>query len=39
LFADGEFYLQNQRDLDRYVLSGNGWFNWLRSLFFPTNKD
>ncbi len=39
LFEQGEFYLQNQRDLDRYVLSGNGWLNWLRSVLFPTRQD
>lgn len=39
LFTDGEFYLQNQKDLDRYVLSGNRWLDWIRSVFFPTNKD
>ncbi|WP_304504243.1 acyltransferase [Pseudomaricurvus albidus] len=39
LFEDGEFYLQNQRDLDRYVLSGNTWWGWLRSMLFPTRED
>lgn len=39
LFEQGEFYLQNQRDLDRYVLSGNSWWGWLRSLLLPTRQD
>lgn len=39
LFDRGEFYLQNQRDLDRYVLSGNTWWDWLRSIFFPGRQD
>lgn len=39
LFENSEFYLQNQRDLDRYVLSGNTWWGWLRSIFFPTRQD
>ncbi len=39
LFSQGEFYLQNQRDLDRYVLSGNTLWGWLRSLCFPSRND
>lgn len=39
LFENGEFYLQNQRDLDRYVLTGNTWWDWLRSIIFPTRED
>ncbi|WP_439134004.1 acyltransferase [Pseudomaricurvus sp.] len=39
LFEDGEFYLQNQKDLDRYVLTGNTWWGWLRAMLFPTRND
>nr|WP_277345714.1 acyltransferase [Pseudomaricurvus alkylphenolicus] len=39
LFEQGEFYLQNQRDLDRYVLSQNTLWGWVRSKLFPTRSD
>lgn len=39
LFERGEFYAQNQKALDRYVLSGNTWWDWLRSMVFPTRQD
>ena len=32
--------LQTQlRDLDRYMLNPNGWWNWLRTLFAPNQSD
>ncbi|MCV6627331.1 MAG: acyltransferase [Cellvibrionaceae bacterium] len=39
MFTDGEHYVQNQQDLDRYVMHGNSFWGWLRSVFMRTNKD
>lgn len=39
LFADPEHYHRNQALLDKYMLAGNGWLNWLRSVFFPNQQD
>jgi acetyltransferase-like isoleucine patch superfamily enzyme len=39
LFQDAEHYFYNQDQLDRYMLSNNGWLNWLRSIFKPNKKD
>ena len=39
LFIDTEHYYRNQALLDKYVLIGNGWLNWLRSVFSPNKND
>lgn len=39
LFACGDFYWENQSELDRYVMSGNTWWGWLKSVFAPTRND
>ncbi len=44
LFAGGpeqdeNYYWENQEALDRYVMSGNSWWGWLKSVFAPTRND
>ncbi len=39
LFSDPEHYFYNQDQLDRYMLAGNSWRNWLRSCFKPNSND
>jgi len=39
LFRDAELFQQNQRKLTRYVLHGNSFLDWLRSLLLPKNTD
>lgn len=39
LFNDPEHYFYNQDQLDKYMLGNNGWWNWLRSLWKPTQQD
>jgi acetyltransferase-like isoleucine patch superfamily enzyme len=39
LFQNVEFYQQNQRDLNRYVMAENTTRGWLRSIFFPRDTD
>jgi len=39
LFSNSDFYEQNQKDLDRYVMEGNAWRNWLRVLLKPGKRD
>ena len=39
LFQDPEHYFHNQDQLDRYVLSKNSVWNWLRSLLKPNQFD
>jgi len=39
LFKNAERYFDNQDQLDRLLLSNNGWLNWLRCLFKPNRED
>ena len=39
LFSDPEHYFYNQDQLDRYMLAGNSWRNWLRSCIKPNRND
>jgi len=39
LFSNSDFYEQNQKDLDRYVMEGNTWRKWLRVSLKPNNCD
>lgn len=39
LFRKGDFYWQNQKELDKYLTAGNGFWKWLRILFFPNDRD
>ena len=39
LFKDAEHYFYNQDQLDKLLLSNNGWWNWLRSLMAPNRQD
>lgn len=39
MFKDPEHYFKNQDELDKYMLGKNGFWNWLRSLFFPNQQD
>jgi len=39
LFHDAEHYYQNMDELDKYTLAGNSVWHWLRSVFFPSDKD
>lgn len=39
IFRDAQHYYHNQDQLDRYLLTNNGWLNWLRSVFFPNRND
>ena len=39
LFSDPEHYFDNQDQLDKFMLGNNGWWNWLRSLISPNQKD
>ncbi len=33
LFSDGDFCWENQSKLDQYMLTGNTWRGWLKSVF------
>lgn len=39
LFDDAEHYFYNQDQLDKFMLSDNSWWNWLRSCIKPGIKD
>lgn len=39
LFRKGDFYWQNQIQLDRYMTSGNTFLKWLRVCCSPTRQD
>lgn len=39
LFRNAPFYQKNQTELAKYLLSNNSVFDFVRSKFFPTNKD
>ena len=39
LFVDAEHYHHNLDQLDKYTLGQNGWWNWIRSLFSPSQTD
>ncbi|MGK0499599.1 MAG: acetyltransferase-like isoleucine patch superfamily enzyme [Oceanicoccus sp.] len=38
-YADPDAQVRYFDDIDKMVLSGNGFFNWLRTLVAPTRKD
>lgn len=38
MFADADFYTQNQQDLDRWVMQENTLWSWLRSIFARSKK-
>jgi len=39
LFRKGNFYWQNQVELDRYLTAGNSFWKWLKTCFAPTRED
>jgi acetyltransferase-like isoleucine patch superfamily enzyme len=39
LFRKGDFYWQNQKELDKYLTAGNGFWNWLRTWIAPRGQD
>lgn len=39
LFKNGDFYWQNQVELDRYLTAGNTWLNWLKVKIKPGEND
>ena len=39
LFRNGDFYWQNQVQLDKYLTAGNRFWRWLRTLMAPTRED
>ena len=39
LFQNPEHYFENQDLLDQYMLGKNTWWNWLRSLIAPNQRD
>mgnify|MGYP002402020210 CR=1 FL=1 len=39
LFRKGDFYWRNQKELDRYLTAGNGFWKWLRTLIAPHRGD
>ena len=39
ILANSDHYFDNQDELDRFLLGGNTWTNWLRSLLLPRNTD
>lgn len=39
LFRDPAHYYDNQNKLDAWVLAGNGFYSWIRSLIKPTKDD
>lgn len=39
LFRKGDFYWQNQSQLDRYLTAGNSLWKWLKVLIRPTQND
>ena len=39
LFRQGDFYQDNQSELDRYLLDKNGFLGWLKSIVLPTTRE
>lgn len=39
LFRQGDFYLENQRLLDKYLTAGNSLSGWLRTVVAPNSGD
>lgn len=39
LFRNGDFYWQNQQQLDRYITAGNSFGGWLKTLVAPSRRD
>lgn len=39
LFRKGDFYWQNQTQLDRYMTAGNSFWKWIKTLIAPTIRD
>ncbi len=39
LFTEGEAYLGQMGELDKYVMSGNTIIGWVRSFLFPNQRD
>lgn len=39
MFKNPEYYFENQDELDKYMLSKNSIWNWLRSLIKPNQQD
>lgn len=39
LFKKGDYYWENQIELDKYLTGGNTFWGWFKSLISPTNKD
>lgn len=39
LFRKGDFYWQNQRELDKYLTAGNGFWKWVRTIIAPNHGD
>jgi acetyltransferase-like isoleucine patch superfamily enzyme len=39
LFRKGDFYWRNQRELDRYLTTGNGFWKWLKTKIAPDIQD
>lgn len=39
LFADGQHYFENQDKLDKFLLQGNSFREWLRSKILPNKHD
>lgn len=39
LFKKGDFYWQNQVELDKYLTANNGFWKWLKTCIAPTRED
>ncbi|MCL6416518.1 acyltransferase [Aestuariirhabdus sp. Z084] len=39
LFTDAEHYHDNMDQLDRYLMQGNSFLGWLKTLLFPSRND
>lgn len=39
LFRKGDFYWQNQKQLDKYLTAGNSLWKWLKVVFRPDRQD
>ena len=39
LFRKGDFYWQNQKQLDKYLTAGNSLWKWLKVVFGPDRQD
>jgi hypothetical protein len=39
MFQDGDYYHDNQQELDRWVMRGNTTASWLRSIFARNQQD